>query len=269
MLIPAFLAACLLAFAGTRTVHREITFPSRGVSVPASIARPALKRSAPVVLIAHGHGGTRDERFGLSVLADALARRGVASIRMDFAGCGESTEPRSNNNLTTMKADMLAAAQYAKAEMNASSIGLFGYSMGGRIVLEMLAEGFDAGAAAMLAPAADTQDLILTAFPNFTAEHDAARASHAPELRWYEDMLRYESPAAAAAAVWDGPALVIFGQDDDVVRPHVCQNVAETLGAQIYDGTGKGHGYGRFREDDELLARITQAAANFFARHLR
>lgn len=259
----------LLALARTQIIRREITYSSRGVSVPASVVMPVLHPSPPVVLIAHGHHGTRNERFGLSVLADALARRGVASIRMDFAGCGESEDSLYNNRLSTMKADMLSAAEYAKTTLNASSIGLFGYSMGGRLVLEMLAEGFDAGAAVMLAPAADTQDLIVTAFPEFEEGYAAAQRHSTPDLLWYEDMLRYDDPAAAAAAAWDGPALIIYGQDDAVVRPHVCEAAAETLGADVFDGTGEGHGYGRFREDNALLARITQAAADFFALHLR
>lgn len=265
----------LLSLARTQIIRREITYSSRGVSVPASVVMPALHPSPPVVLIAHGHHGTRNERFGLSVLADALARRGIASIRMDFAGCGESSEPFTVNSLTTMKADMLAAAQYAESEMSASAVGLFGYSMGGRVVLELLAEGFAADAAAMLAPAADTQDLIETAFPHFDAEYAAIRSglpalpgSEERGLLWFADLLRYTDPAAAAANAWNGPSLVLYGQDDAVVRAHVCEAVAEKLNADVFDASGKGHGYGCFRGDDELLIRICEAAADFFVRHL-
>ena len=120
---------------------KNITYDSRGVKVPATIVTPKGLDKYPVAVLIHGHGGSREEGSGYALVAEKLAVAGVGSIRMDFAGCGESTESFQNNTLTNMKADVSAAIEYVKAEMPVTKLGMFGYSMGGRITLEMLAEG--------------------------------------------------------------------------------------------------------------------------------
>lgn len=269
-LLLALLPGC------TAAESRDITFLSRGVHIPATLTLPdGSPQPCPIVLMAHGHGGSREENKGFGAIADALARVGIGSIRMDFAGCGESEESFLSNTLTTMKQDMLSAMNYAQSKLLAPQIGLFGYSMGGRVVLELLAEGTPAYAAAMLAPANDTSDLIQTAFEEFDAMHEAAKRdgfyplteSETLSPAWFEDLLRYDDPAQAAAAVYDGPTLIAWAQDDYVVRPHVCAHAADVLGSETYDATGKGHIYGFWLDEDPLRERIAQAIADFFLRH--
>lgn len=256
---------------------RQITFLSRGIHVPATLTLPEGRLDpCPIVLMAHGHGGSREENRGFGAIADALAAAGIGSIRMDFAGCGESEEDFTANCLTTMKQDMLSAMDYAQSKLLAPCIGQFGYSMGGRVVLELLAEGTQAAACALLAPANDTQDLIETAFPEFDAMYAAAKKDGCYPLTqneqlcpaWFEDLLRYDDPAAQASAVYAGPSLVLWAQDDRIVRPQVSEHVAQTLQAETYDVTGKGHGYGFFLEEDPLRERIAKAIAAFFGTHL-
>lgn len=274
---PALPLALALLFSCAAAESREISFLSRGIRVPATLTLPdGSLDPSPIVLMAHGHGGTRDERRGFGAIADALAEAGIGSIRMDFAGCGESEEDFTANCLTTMKQDMLSAMDYAQSKLLATHIGLFGYSMGGRVVLELLAEGTDAHAAAMLAPANDTQDLICTAFPEFDTMYEAAKRdgispyqeNQQLSLAWFEDLLRYDDPADRASIVFGGPSLVIWAEDDYIVQPHVSAHTAQMLGAEIYDATGKGHGYGFFLDEDPLRERIAGAIAGFFAKYL-
>ena len=259
----------------------ETTFPSRGVQVPAAVTLPDMRGGAvPIVVFAHGHNGSRNENRGFAAIAEALAARGIASVRIDFAGCGASTESFRSNCLTTMKADLSAAVAYAQAELNASAIGLFGYSMGGRVILEALAEGLAADAVALLAPAADTQDLIRTTFEDFEAMHEAAKVGgfypnrfgddqvEELSLAWFEDLLRYDDPAYSAAQAYSGPSLVLYAQDDATVSPAVCEHVADALGADTADASGKGHGYGFFLETDPIREGIAQHTAAFFCNHL-
>lgn len=272
-----FLLTLMLLFSSAAAESREITFLSRGAYVPAMLTLPeGTLEPCPIVLMAHGHGGSRDEHLGFIAIAEALADAGIGSIRMDFAGCGESEEDFTMNCLSTMKLDMLSALDYAQSKLLATYIGLFGYSMGGRVVLELLAEGTQADAVALLAPANDTLDLIETTFDGFDAMYEAAKKdgfypyweSELLSPAWFEDLMRYADPAALAANAYDGPALVIFAQDDAVVRPHVSEHVASVLGAETFDATGKGHGYGFFLEADPLRGRIAEAAAVFFSQHL-
>ena len=56
---------------------------------------------------------------------------------MDFPGCGDSIESFANNNLGHMTADLLAARDFAidQPDIDVERVGLFGWSMGGRLVL--------------------------------------------------------------------------------------------------------------------------------------
>ena len=90
----------------------------------------------------HGHGGNKDENIGFPAIARELAERGIGSIRMDFPGCGESEEEFAMNTQSNMKADVLAAVDFVTDSYspNPDAIGIFGYSMGGRIALELIAD---------------------------------------------------------------------------------------------------------------------------------
>ena len=80
----------------------NVTILSRGAKVPAVLTVPAVKGRVPLVVMAHGHGGSKDEAGGFTAIAEALAKEGIASIRMDFPGCGASVEPFTQNTVTNM-----------------------------------------------------------------------------------------------------------------------------------------------------------------------
>ena len=278
LVVFLLLASCALA--------ENITYTSRGVEVPATVEVPEGKGEINLVVMMHGHGGSRDEYLGFPVIAQALKDRGIATIRMDFPGCGESAEPFTENNLTNMKADVLAAIDYMKANYDVDDIGLFGYSMGGRIALELLAEKkVDPDAVVLLAPAADNEDLTgLFGGPEAWDEmHAKAQADgfftfttiygQVQDLsaKWFDDLAIYADVATDAAKAWDeDDALVICGSDDEAVNPEtVSKVVAQKLGAKVADATGEGHGYGFYTEDDDTVRNlVAKTTADFFAEHL-
>ena len=54
----------------------DTTFESRGVDVPATLVMPAAGggEPKPLVVMAHGHGGSRQEGGGYGLVAEAMAR---------------------------------------------------------------------------------------------------------------------------------------------------------------------------------------------------
>lgn len=278
VLLCVLAALCLSLTCVAETT--DITYESRGVEVPATVVTPDDAETYPVVVLCHGHGGNRAE---LAPVQAALAEAGVASIAMDFPGCGDSTESFQLNILSNMETDAKAAIDYAKDTMGATKIGLFGYSMGGRIVLELLADGTASDACAFLAPAADTEDLKnlfggAEAYETMRAEAETngyvvftTIYGQVQELSkdWFADLDRVADSASAAAAAWQGPALVVYGSDDEAVNPTVSANVAEVLGAETFDCTGEGHGYGLYSEDDTVRNQMTGKVAEFFAENLK
>src|SRR6266852_1644605 len=56
-----------------------LTIPSRGVTIPAIFTVPRVAGKYPLVVMAHGHGGTKDENGGFTAIAKTLAAHGIAT----------------------------------------------------------------------------------------------------------------------------------------------------------------------------------------------
>ena len=137
---PRFLFVVILFIhVPASSADMDVWIQSRDIQIPATLVLPETDTSegAPLVVLVHGHGGTRQENGAFTELASMLAEVGIASIRMDFAGCGDSTEAFIHNNITTMLQDIEAATQFAVEHpgIDGRRVGILGYSMGGRLAM--------------------------------------------------------------------------------------------------------------------------------------
>ena len=110
----------------------------------------------------HGHGGNHNEFDGFDKISNGLAEQGFVVATLDLPGCGKSKESFQLNTMTNMKADVLDVIDYVckNYAVDKTRIGAFGYSMGGRITLELLAEGkYSFSTIELVAPAEDLTDL--------------------------------------------------------------------------------------------------------------
>ncbi|MFC6585223.1 alpha/beta hydrolase family protein [Sulfitobacter aestuariivivens] len=117
-----------------------VTFQSDGQEVVGTLALPDGD-PAPVVILLHGFTGSRDELATEAVpggvfgeTAEALAEAGMASLRIDFRGSGESTADLSFADTTfeSQVTDALAALDYLKVSdmVKSDDIYLIGWSQG-------------------------------------------------------------------------------------------------------------------------------------------
>ena len=111
-----------------------------GVKLVGTLTLPSDKSVFPVVLLITGSGPQdRNETvFGhrpFLVLADYLTRQGIAVLRVDDRGVGESTGYFSQATSEDFASDVLAGVEYLKTckEIDPKKIGLIGHSEGGVI----------------------------------------------------------------------------------------------------------------------------------------
>ena len=268
----------------------ETTIQSRGIAVPVSYVTPAVAANEPfpLVLMAHGHGGSRHEGGGYQLAAKAMAKNGIASIRMDFPGCGDSTESFTNNNLSNMLLDLQAARAYAASqpEIDSDRLGLLGYSMGGRLVA-LLAE-MDPSYKVMVAwtPAvADGAQGMLDSLGGADAYHilkQRARSTGVAEYTtrwgtklqlgygWFTDL--EETMPLESLATFEGPLLILYGDQDDVVPPATAEaaiaaarSSSEVVGHVV---AGADHGLGFYTDQPEIAAEVVDTTATFFKERL-
>lgn len=94
------------------------------------------KNSYPVVVMCHGTGSNKDEAGNLYVeLASKLKETGIASVRFDFIGNGESTEDYIGYTLTSAVNDVKSVVDYIHHHplLDETKMGIIGFSQGGSV----------------------------------------------------------------------------------------------------------------------------------------
>jgi pimeloyl-ACP methyl ester carboxylesterase len=119
-----------------------------GVTLGATLSIPNGKVNPKLVILVHGSGpGTWDEELAghqpFAVLADYLARRGVAVLRYDKRGISRSTGDYENHTLPQLVDDLHAVVLAMNARKQFSQIGLIGLSEGPHIAAAVAAQNPD------------------------------------------------------------------------------------------------------------------------------
>ncbi|MCI6130195.1 alpha/beta hydrolase [Prevotella sp.] len=101
-------------------------------------------KNTPVVLMVTGSGQqNRDEELfshkPFAVIADALARQGIASLRYDDRGWGDKSVNFADFTTDDFRQDAAAAIPLLRKRFN--KVGILGHSEGGTIAMMLAAEG--------------------------------------------------------------------------------------------------------------------------------
>lgn len=116
-------------------------FSDRGkIELAGTLTVPAGNEKFPVAILISGSGPqNRDEEFmthkPFLVLADYLTQKGIAVLRYDDRGFGQSTDKHGSATSADFAKDVSAAIDYLKTrtEIDQTRIGLIGHSEGGLI----------------------------------------------------------------------------------------------------------------------------------------
>ena len=122
--------------------EEKITFesPKNGIKLAGTLTFPATGKNFTAVILVSGSGPqNRDEEImehrPFAVLADYLTQRGIAVLRYDDRGVGESEGNYATATLADFASDTQAAIEYLKSrkEIDKEKIGIIGHSEGGAI----------------------------------------------------------------------------------------------------------------------------------------
>jgi len=103
-----------------------------GLQLAATLARPDADAGKAAVLV-HGGGVTRDEGGFFTRLAAGLAEAGVASLRFDLRGHGESDGRQEELTLATILNDIRVALGHAREVTGDALLSLIGASFTGGV----------------------------------------------------------------------------------------------------------------------------------------
>jgi len=124
---------------------QEVSFSNGSAVLKGTLVLPENHtQNTPVLLMVTGSGlQNRDEEIfehkPFAVIADALARQGIATLRYDDRGFGGSTGDLVNVTTEDLKNDALAGVELLRKQFK--RVGILGHSEGGTIGLMLAAEG--------------------------------------------------------------------------------------------------------------------------------
>lgn len=125
--------------------QESVSFTNAGYTFNGTLTLPQnYSKQTPVVLMVTGSGQqNRDEEMfehkPFAVIADALARQGIASLRYDDRGWGDPSVKFMNFTADDFRQDAAAALPLLRKRF--SKVGVLGHSEGGTIALMLAAEG--------------------------------------------------------------------------------------------------------------------------------
>ncbi len=204
-----------------------IEFPNaRGRLLRGMLHRPAgTPGGAPGVIFFHGFTGDRMESHWIFIkCARALAREGIASLRFDFFGSGESEGSFHEATLQSEIADARAAIRFMQRQkgIDPARLGLCGLSLGGCVAACVASA---AKAKALVLWSAVAHPAILQQLseklgkpsPNHTGdfEYDAREIS----ARFLKDAARVD-PLTAIRRFTRPTRIIHPGRDKTVPRSH-------------------------------------------------
>src|SRR5262245_66391063 len=103
-------------------ISNPVRFPgASGAQLAARLDLPSAQAPRAYVLFAHCFTCSKDTK-ATSIIAEALADAGLATLRFDFTGLGGSEGEFANNDFTSTVADLVAAARWQRAQHGATSV---------------------------------------------------------------------------------------------------------------------------------------------------
>lgn len=122
----------------SKYLETEVTFSNKQINLKGNLLMPNTSGKVPAVVLVHGSG--EQDRNGyasyIRLIADHLARNGIAVLTYDKRGCGKSSGNWASASFNDLAEDALAGYNYLKKnpQIDTMKIGLGGSSQAGWIL---------------------------------------------------------------------------------------------------------------------------------------
>jgi uncharacterized protein len=193
---------------------------------------------APVVLLFHGFTGARDElpvattdEGVFSRTARLLAEQGIASLRIDFRGSGESPGAFADTTFEGQVADGLAALNWLEANpaVDGQRLAVLGWSQGGLVATAVAGRSDKPDALVLWAAVANPEESFGGIIGAETLEKGLSAGDTAVPITlpwgatielnqgYFEGVATFDPPTELAS--YAGPLLIAHGTKDTTVLP--------------------------------------------------
>ena len=240
-----------------------LTIDGHHGNLAAILQRPEIEHGdkCPMVMLLHGFTGNKTNR-PLTDIADALEQKGVASIRFDFNGHGESEGRFEDMTVLNEIVDAKSVFEFVKGLEYVESVSIAGHSQGG-VVTSMLAGELgkdNVKSIVLLAPAAVLRDDAIRGNV-MDAHYDAGNPPETVKIfgtynLGREYMLTSQTlPIYETAEKFTGPACMIHGTADRIVPYTYSERYNKIYeNGEIHLIEGADHGFNNFWDEATKIA---------------
>lgn len=234
---------------------QNVTFKNAdGIKLTGILDRPQGARRA-TALFAHCFTCSKDLKAAARI-ARSLTDAGVAVLRFDFTGLGQSSGEFADSNFSTNISDLLDAAGWLQSELGGPDL-LVGHSLGGTAVLAAARKIAEAKVVATIAAPAEPAHLkhMLSGSEDTIRTEGQARVNlggrpFTIRRQFIDDLERHDMPAEIAGL--RKPLIVFHAPLDDIVE---IDNASEIFVAAKHPKS-----FVSLDDADHLLTRETDAA---------
>jgi len=227
--------------------ERIVTFENEGMTLVNTLVLPLTGQKCPVVLILNGFGGDRKEvimpgtsEYYWERLSRMLAELGLASLRIDFRGSGDSGGEYEMTTFSTQISDALAALKHIRLKLRRlvawRNIGILGFSQGGLVAASTAARDNQVDSVVLWSPVSSPPIV----YEGLLTKEGLRQGLALPEggystfpiyvndeyINWdlplgkgfFDDIYRID-PVAEVHKNYNGPLMVVCGAQDPVIWP--------------------------------------------------
>lgn len=224
----------------------------------------------PVVIMMHGFMGNKEGMME-KIAGDRLAEQGIASVKFDFNGHGESEGEFSGMTVPNEIEDAKLVYEYVKSLPFAGDVALTGHSQGG-VVASMTAGDLGAEGVkcvVLLAPAAVLRDDAIrgsTMGARYNPLDPPASVQLFPGKNLGGEYIRtaFSLPIYETAMKFTGPACIIHGTGDQVV-PYTYGERYHYIwpGSELHIIPAADHGFSK------NMQQVVDLMVDFLVKHLK
>lgn len=206
--------------------RQSIILHNHGQKIFGMMHRPLTTAKTPVVLICHGLAGTRVGKHRMYVtLSEGLAKLGIASLRIDFRGSGDSEGLFSEMTYSGEVDDAVMALNHLAEDeqIDKNRIGIMGSSFGGAVAINAAAKFHKIKSIVLWASIFDvsqwekTWEIVATGQVDEEKRHEMMRIDgQLPGIQFYKELFALDL-TPYHDALQSTPMLHIHGEQDPIV----------------------------------------------------
>lgn len=257
-------SAIFIISCSTTPVRKQFNLDGDHGKLSVILQTPANKKVYPIVMILHGFNASKDMAL-LVQLADILQQRGIASVRFDFNGHGQSEGAFLDMTPLNEIEDTKKVYEYVSKLPQVTSISLVGHSLGG-VISAMFAgqEGKDKiKSFVLMAPAGELKDDTLKG-DLFGTKYDS---KNIPEYIFVAGgklkVGRAFLQASQTLPIYEMAAEIVHSKDDGLVPYAYGLKYKEIYkNGELKTLSGLNHNF------DGNIQNVDNIVADFFEKHL-